>query len=183
MIVDSHQHFWDPADADYPWMTDEVAPIRRPYMPWDLRPLLAEAGVDYTVVVQARSDLEETRELLRLAAGTDFVASSVVRWNGADRATTFIGSTEVRAAIAGGDTGAAGTNQVTVFNPPPGGGTSNSSAFTVSSSAFSLTVTIKGSASGTVTSDPSGINCPSICAATFSVSSVALAASPAAGAT
>jgi len=79
VVVDAHQHFWDPADADYPWMTDEVAPIRRPYMPWDLRPLLAEAGVDYTVVVQARSDLEETRELLRLAAGTDFVAG-VVGW-------------------------------------------------------------------------------------------------------
>jgi L-fuconolactonase len=79
VIVDSHQHFWDPASAAYPWMTEAVAPIRRPYGPEDLRPLIAAAGVDATVVVQARSDVEESRELLRLAAGTDFVAG-VVGW-------------------------------------------------------------------------------------------------------
>ena len=79
LFVDSHQHFWDPARADYPWMTDEVAAIRRAFMPDDLRPLLADAGVAYTVLVQARSDLEETRELLALAAHTDFIAG-VVGW-------------------------------------------------------------------------------------------------------
>jgi L-fuconolactonase len=79
IVVDSHQHFWDPALADYPWMTDAVAPIRRRYMPGDLRPRLAEAGVDYTLVVQARSDIQETRELLGLAADTDFIAG-VVGW-------------------------------------------------------------------------------------------------------
>jgi L-fuconolactonase len=79
IVVDSHQHFWDPALADYPWMTDAVAPIRRRLMPGDLRPRLAEAGVDYTVLVQARSDVQETRELLRLAADTDFIAG-VVGW-------------------------------------------------------------------------------------------------------
>jgi len=79
IVVDSHQHFWDPALADYPWMTDAVAPIRRRYMPADLRPRLAAAGVDYTLVVQARSDVQETRELLRLAADTDFIAG-VVGW-------------------------------------------------------------------------------------------------------
>ena len=40
MIVDAHHHFWDPGKADYPWMTDEVAAIRRPFGPQDLRPLL-----------------------------------------------------------------------------------------------------------------------------------------------
>ncbi len=79
IVVDSHQHFWDPALADYPWMTDAVAPIRRRLMPGDLRPRLVEAGVDYTVLVQARSDVQETRELLRLAADTDFIAG-VVGW-------------------------------------------------------------------------------------------------------
>jgi L-fuconolactonase len=60
-------------------MTRAVAPIRRRLMPGDLRPRLAEAGVDYTVLVQARSDVQETRELLRLAADTDFIAG-VVGW-------------------------------------------------------------------------------------------------------
>ena len=29
MIVDAHHHLWDPARADYPWLTDELAAIRR----------------------------------------------------------------------------------------------------------------------------------------------------------
>jgi L-fucono-1,5-lactonase len=33
MIVDAHHHFWDPARAEYPWMTDEVTAIRRAFGP------------------------------------------------------------------------------------------------------------------------------------------------------
>lgn len=77
--VDAHQHFWDPGRAEYPWMTDDLALIRRRFGPEDLRPLLVERGVDLTVLVQTRSSLEETREFLSLAAETDFVAG-VVGW-------------------------------------------------------------------------------------------------------
>jgi L-fuconolactonase len=77
--IDAHQHFWDPARADYPWMTDEVAPIRRAFGPVDLAPVLAECGVDATVTVQARADVQETRELLAVAATSDFIAG-VVGW-------------------------------------------------------------------------------------------------------
>lgn len=79
VIVDAHQHFWDPARAAYPWMTDDLAVIRRRFGPEDLRPLLAERAVDRTVLVQTRSSLEETREFLAVAAATDFVAG-VVGW-------------------------------------------------------------------------------------------------------
>ena len=79
MIVDSHQHFWDPARADYPWMTKEVAPLRRRFAPEDLEPLLRRHGVTGTVVVQARHSLDETRTLLELAAATPFVLG-VVGW-------------------------------------------------------------------------------------------------------
>ena len=79
MIVDAHQHFWDPAAADYPWMTDEVAPLRRRFGPEDLEPLLREHGVAGTVLVQARHSLEETRALLELACSTPFVLG-VVGW-------------------------------------------------------------------------------------------------------
>lgn len=78
-VVDAHHHFWDPSAAEYPWMTDELAAIRRPFTPDDLRPLLAETGVDCTVLVQTRSSLQETREFLALAARTDFIAG-VVGW-------------------------------------------------------------------------------------------------------
>lgn len=79
LVVDAHHHFWDPARASYPWMTDELARIRRRFGPEDLRPLLAERGIACTVLVQTRSSLEETRELCALAAATDFVAG-VVGW-------------------------------------------------------------------------------------------------------
>ena len=79
VVVDAHHHFWDPARADYPWMTDELAAIRRRFGPEELRPLLEANGVDRTVLVQARSDLGETRELLAIAAQHDFIAG-VVGW-------------------------------------------------------------------------------------------------------
>ena len=79
MIVDAHHHFWDPATADYPWMTDELAAIRRRFGPADLAPHLAATGVERTVLVQTRSSVEETREFLATAAATPFVAG-VVGW-------------------------------------------------------------------------------------------------------
>ena len=79
MIIDTHQHFWDPARAEYSWMTDDVAPLRRRFGVEDLEPLLREHGVTGTVVVQARQSLDETRDLLAIAASTPFVLG-VVGW-------------------------------------------------------------------------------------------------------
>src|SRR3989475_4063727 len=79
MVVDAHHHFWDPARRDYPWMGVELAAIRRRFGPEDLAALLAETGVDRTVLVQTISSLDETREFLATAAATDFIAG-VVGW-------------------------------------------------------------------------------------------------------
>jgi L-fuconolactonase len=79
MIIDAHHHFWDPAGADYPWLTDELATIRRPFGPADLAPLLAAAGIDGTILVQTRSSLDETREFLATAEATSFIRG-VVGW-------------------------------------------------------------------------------------------------------
>lgn len=65
--------------------------------------------------------------------GANFVASSVLRWNGTDRPTTFDsnnGTPVLFAQISASDFALAGTAAVTVFNPSPGGGTSNSFTFT-----------------------------------------------------
>ena len=62
--------------------------------------------------------------------GQNFVASSVVRWNGSDRPTTSDAINGLVAQISASDIAAAGTAAVTVFNPAPGGGTSNSLTFT-----------------------------------------------------
>ena len=79
MIIDAHQHFWDPEQGDYWWMTGSAAPLKRVFAPSDLRPELDQAGVTATVVVQTWSSLHETREFLALAAGHDFIAG-VVGW-------------------------------------------------------------------------------------------------------
>jgi subtilisin family serine protease len=69
-----------------------------------------------------------------VATGSNFVAASVVRWNGADRPTAFVNSTQLSAAIPATDLGVGGTAQVTVFSPAPGGGTSNALPFTIGGS-------------------------------------------------
>jgi 6-phosphogluconolactonase (cycloisomerase 2 family) len=62
--------------------------------------------------------------------GTNFVPSSVVRWNGKDLSTTP-DSGLLLAQIPASDVAASGTAAITVFNPAPVGGTSNSVTFNV----------------------------------------------------
>jgi hypothetical protein len=64
--------------------------------------------------------------------GADFIRGSVVRWNDSDRGTGFVSSSQLQATIATADIATAGTASVTVFNPAPGGGTSNALTFTIS---------------------------------------------------
>src|SRR3989442_53501 len=110
--------------------------------------------------------------------GANFVAPSVVRWNGSDRTTTFVSSTELRAAISAGDITTAGTTQITVFTPLPGGGTSGALTFTITNPMFTLTLTVRGSGVGSVVSTPAGINCSSVCSGTFTVNAVTLTEAP-----
>jgi subtilisin len=63
--------------------------------------------------------------------GSKFVTSSVVLWNGEGRTTTFISTTEIRAAIGAADVAAIGTAQVVVRTPSPGGGDSESLTFSI----------------------------------------------------
>jgi len=76
--VDAHQHFWDYDERQYPWIQKDW-PIRKPFLPPDLKPLLAREKFDYCVAVQARQTFEETIWLLELAKEHAFVAG-VVGW-------------------------------------------------------------------------------------------------------
>jgi L-fuconolactonase len=77
--IDAHQHFWSTARDDYGWLTAELGPIYRDFQPADLNPLIASAGVDRTILVQAAQSEAETLYLLDIAAQTSFVAG-VVGW-------------------------------------------------------------------------------------------------------
>ena len=71
--------------------------------------------------------------------GKNFVSTSVVKWAGSARATTFVSATELTAAILATDIAKGGTFAVTVNSPAPGGGTSGASNFVVDNPVPTLT--------------------------------------------
>jgi L-fuconolactonase len=78
-VIDAHQHFWTTARDDYGWLSPDDAVLYRDFGPSDLAPLIAEAGITQTVLVQAAPTLAETEYLLGLADDTDWVGA-VVGW-------------------------------------------------------------------------------------------------------
>jgi L-fucono-1,5-lactonase len=77
--VDAHHHLWDPGRRAYPWMDESVAAIRRPFDVAGLDAAAGPEGFEATIAVQAVSSLEETEELLDVAATSGRVAG-VVGW-------------------------------------------------------------------------------------------------------
>ena len=63
--------------------------------------------------------------------GTNFINGSAVRWNGSARTTTYVSATQLTAAIPASDIATIGAANVSVFNPTPGGGTSNTLTFSI----------------------------------------------------
>jgi len=99
--------------------------------------------------------------------GTNFNASSVVRFAGSDRITTLVNGTQLTAQITAADVLAAGTFPITVFNPAPGGGTSAAADLTVNNpaptaSSISPTAKIAGDAAFTLTVNGTNFNASSI---------------------
>src|SRR5687767_4052275 len=79
MRLDSHQHFWKYDAAEYPWITDKLARIRRDFLPPDLEPELNRARLDDCIAVQARQTIHESRWLLELA-DKHAIIKGVVGW-------------------------------------------------------------------------------------------------------
>jgi L-fuconolactonase len=77
--IDAHHHFWRYNAAEYDWVDDSMSVLKRDFLPADLSAPLEAAGVRGVISVQARQTIEETRWLLSLAAGHDFIAG-VVGW-------------------------------------------------------------------------------------------------------
>jgi hypothetical protein len=88
-----------------------VPSISQPLVPDALDP----GGQTFTLVVK----------------GTNFVATSIVQWNGSDRSTEFVSPTRLTATILASDIVASGTASVSVLNPAPGGGVSNVAFFEI----------------------------------------------------
>jgi L-fuconolactonase len=77
--IDAHHHLWAPERGDYGWMPPGDPVLDRRYVPGDLAPMLAEHGIDATVLVQAAPTVGETEYMLGLADATEWIAG-VVGW-------------------------------------------------------------------------------------------------------
>lgn len=64
-------------------------------------------------------------------SGIGFVGTSVVQFDGAPLPTTFVSPTQLQAQVSNTEIIAVGQHAITVFNPSPGGGTSNAVTLTV----------------------------------------------------
>ena len=79
MRIDAHQHFWKYDAAEYTWIDDSMAALKRDFLPDESAREMARVGFDACVAVQARQTLDETRWLLGLAAEHPSIAG-VVGW-------------------------------------------------------------------------------------------------------
>src|SRR5215469_13506413 len=72
-----------------------------------------------------------TASLPIAVTGSKFVTGSSIEWNGTMLPTSYVSSTQLTAQIPASDLAAATYAQVSVLNPTPGGGGSNSIGFSV----------------------------------------------------
>jgi uncharacterized protein (UPF0333 family) len=63
--------------------------------------------------------------------GANFVSSSSAEWNGSSIPTNYVDSNDLTATVDSSKLTTPGNYSITVFNPAPGGGTSNGKYFTV----------------------------------------------------
>jgi L-fuconolactonase len=78
-IIDAHHHLWRYSPTEYDWIDDSMPQLRHDFLPDDLAPIAAAAGVTATVAVQARQSLDETDWLLSLAENSPLI-QAVVGW-------------------------------------------------------------------------------------------------------
>lgn len=92
--------------------------------------------------------------------GSNFLASSVIDWNGAALTTTFVSSQQLTATVPSSSISQTGTAQIAVYTPAPGGGSSSSANLaiapakpiaTLSVSQLSFANTVQGVASSAQT--------------------------------
>ncbi|MFC7404188.1 amidohydrolase family protein [Georgenia alba] len=78
-MIDAHHHYWQVALQNHDWRGDEHAALERDFTPEDLAPLLVDAGVRRTILVESADLPGENDRLARYAAETETVAG-VVGW-------------------------------------------------------------------------------------------------------
>ena len=79
MRIDSHQHFWRYDPGRDGWISDEMAALRRDFLPTELIQQMHASGIDRCVAVQVDQSETETQFLLNFADQHPEIAG-VVGW-------------------------------------------------------------------------------------------------------
>jgi L-fuconolactonase len=77
--IDAHHHLWRYSKEEYGWISENMAPIARDFLPQDLQQALSSTGIQGSIAVQARQTLEETQSLLDFAQEFPIIRG-VVGW-------------------------------------------------------------------------------------------------------
>lgn len=96
-VIDSHLHVWDRQVSDYSWLGPQHGELYDDFRAERALEVLAFAGVDAAVLVQADDSVADTRYLLGVADSFDFVAG-VVGWIALDDPATAVRQLEEHAA-------------------------------------------------------------------------------------
>lgn len=83
--------------------------------------------------------------------GSNFLASSVIDWNGTALTTTFVNSQQLTATVPASAVAQVGTAQVAVYTPAPGGGSSASANFTITAPTPAATLSASSLSFGNTT--------------------------------
>lgn len=78
-IIDAHHHLWRYSPREYGWITPDMEVLQRNFLAADLESEMRTAGVEGSIVVQARQTIAETEWLLKLAERT-ITIQGVVGW-------------------------------------------------------------------------------------------------------
>jgi L-fuconolactonase len=79
MIIDAHQHFWNYDPVRDSWINDDMAVLKRDFLPDELKETFSKNNVDGCIAVQADQSAEETMFLLQLGERHTFI-KAVVGW-------------------------------------------------------------------------------------------------------
>jgi len=77
--IDSHQHFWTYDPVAHSWINDDMAVIRRDFLPEHLAPTVEENQVEGCIAVQAEHTNMENDFLVEMSGKNDFI-KGIVGW-------------------------------------------------------------------------------------------------------
>ena len=80
VVVDSHQHFWDPVTLKLPPSPPEAAVLNRAFLPAELWEQIKPLGVNYTVLVQGFPQTYEANHWYFKQANSAHFVKGVVAW-------------------------------------------------------------------------------------------------------